>query len=308
MWIIANRLKVLEESVSSMIEKFQGNTNSHTDDNMMTSRFTSLEEAVCRLIPDSTDKSICSSLRDNQGVLNGMNNPEEKNNTLTTAAAKEKRILNRMEVSVDEKDNVIDGPSWTEVVRGGRRTSSTLSKLHTPTALTNNSSASKNGENRSKNWRYDLNLLTGTAVSNDRNMTLSPDVDLVAYGVAKNVTALQLSKFVQDRGVDLLDCTQLTKFEGTRSLAFKVTIKPNDFEKCMNAKVWTYGVGLRRFKHFIPRQSSLREDRPKSSNYKDGQIRRIHDDELTMHNHIGTRDNRFRKVRFEEDALIARNA
>ena len=261
-----------------------------------------------------------------------------------------------------------------------------------------------------KNWRQDLNLLTGTAVSNDRNMTLSPDVDLVAYGVAKNVTALQLSifvqdrgadlldctqltkfvqdrgvdlldctqltkfvqdrgvdlldctqltkfvqdrgvdlldctqltkfvqdrgvdlldctqltkfvqdrgvdlldctqltKFVQDRGVDLLDCTQLTKYEGTRSLAFKVTIKPNDFENCMNAEVWPYGVGLRQFKHFIPRQSSLREDRPKSSNSKDGQIRRIHDDELTMHNHIGTRDNRFRKVWVKEDALIARNA
>ena len=38
----------------------------------------------------------------------------------------------------------------------------------------------------------------------------------------------------------------------------------------MNAEVWPYGVGLRRFKHFIPRQSSLREDIPKSSNYKDG--------------------------------------
>ena len=86
------------------------------------------------------------------------------------------------------------------------------------TALTNNSSASKNGENRSKNWRQDLNLLTGTAVSNDRNMTLSPDVDLVAYGVAKNVTALQLSKFVQDRGVDLLECTQLTKFVQDRGV------------------------------------------------------------------------------------------
>ena len=83
----------------------------HGNDNMMTSRLTSLEEAVCRLIPDSTDKSICSSLRDNPGVLNGMNNPEEKNNTLITSAEKENRILNRMEVSVDEKDNVIDGPS-----------------------------------------------------------------------------------------------------------------------------------------------------------------------------------------------------
>ena len=70
------------------------------------------------------------------------------------------------------------------------------------------------------------------------NTTLPSDVDLVAYGVAKNVTTLQLSKFgrdsgvdlldctqltkfVQDRGVDLLDCTQLTKFEGTRSFSIQ---------------------------------------------------------------------------------------
>ena len=60
-----------------------------------------------------------------------------------------------------------------------------------------------------KKWRQDQHLLTGT-VCNDGNTTLSSDVDLVAYGVAKNVTALQLSTFGQDRGVDLLDCTQLT--------------------------------------------------------------------------------------------------
>ena len=135
---------------------------------------------------------------------------------------------------------------------------------------------------------------------------LSSDVDLITYGVAKNVTAWQLSKFVQ--GVDLLDCTQLTKLEVARSLAFKVTIKPNDFGKCMNAEIWPYGVGLRRFKHFTPRQSSLLEDRPKSSNYIDDQDHRIRDNELRPQNHIGIRDNRFRNVRFEEDALIARNA
>ena len=103
------------------------------------------------------------------------------------------------------------------------------------------------------------------------------------------MTALHLSKFVQDGGVDLLFCTQLTKFEGARLLAFKVTIKPNDFEKCMNAEVWPY------------RQSSLCEERPKSSNYIDGQVRRIRDNELRPQNHIGFRDNRFRNVRFEED-------
>ena len=250
------------------------------------------------------EKSTSVSSRDNQVALNGMNNPEGKINSLLTSLEKEKRIINRMKVAEDENGNVIDGPSWTEVVRGGRRT---LSTLPIPTALTNTSFGSKNGENRSKNWRQNLNLLTGTAVCNDRNTTLSSDVDLVAHGVAKNVTALQLSKFVQDRGVDLSDCTQLTKIEGARSLAFKVTIKPNDFEKCMNAEIWPYGLGLRRFKHFIPRQSSLSEDRPKSSNYIDGQVHRLCYNELRLQNHIGFRDDRFRNVRFGEDALIARN-
>ena len=50
--IIANRLKVLEESVSSMIEKFQDNIIPHTDDKMMASCLTSLGEAVRRLIPE----------------------------------------------------------------------------------------------------------------------------------------------------------------------------------------------------------------------------------------------------------------
>ena len=76
----------------------------------------------------------------------------------------------------------------------------------------------------------------------------------------------------------------------------------------MNAEVWLDGVGLRRLKQFIPRQSSLREDRPKSSNYIDGQVRRIRDNELRPQNHNGFRDNRFRNVWFEQDALIAKHA
>ena len=79
---------------------------------------------------------------------------------------------------------------------------------------------------------------------------LSSDIELVAYGVAKNVTALQLSKFVQDKGLDILDCVQLTKYEGARSLAFKVKIKAIDFEKAKNVDIWPFGVGLRRYKHF----------------------------------------------------------
>ena len=54
--------------------------------------------------------------------------------------------------------------------------------------------------------------------------------------------------------------------------------------------------------------SSLREDSLKSSNYIDGQVRRIRDNELRPQNHIGFQDNRFRNVRFEKDALLAGNA
>ena len=73
-----------------------------------------------------------------------MNNPEGKINSLITSSEIEKIIINRMKVNGDENGNAIDGPSWTEVVRGGRRTLSTLPK---PTALNNTSSGRKNGEN-----------------------------------------------------------------------------------------------------------------------------------------------------------------
>ena len=103
--------------------------------------------AVCRHIPESREKRTSASSRDNQIALNGMNNPEGKIYSLITSSEKEKRIINRMKVNEDENGNVIDGPSWTEVARGGRRTWSTLP---IPTALTNISSGRKNGENRSK--------------------------------------------------------------------------------------------------------------------------------------------------------------
>ena len=58
------------------------------------------------------------------------------------------------------------------------------------TARSDTSSGRKNGENRKKNWRQNLNLFTGIAVCNEGNTTLSSDVDLGGYGVAKNATAL----------------------------------------------------------------------------------------------------------------------
>ena len=58
----------------------------------------------------------------------------------------------------------------------------------------------------------------------------SADVELVAYGLNKNVNDLQLSKFLQGKGLAVKDCRLLTKSEEARSFSFVITIKATDLE------------------------------------------------------------------------------
>ena len=96
-----------------------------------------------------------------------------------------------------------------------------------------------------------LNLLHGTAFGNNEGeSTLSADVDLVAYGMAKHVTSIQLSKFLEEKGLGVYDCKLLTTFERARTLSFKITIKPHHFQKAKDPSIWPYRVGVRLFKHY----------------------------------------------------------
>ena len=71
---------------------------------------------------------------------------------------------------------------------------------------------------KTKTWRKNLNLLHGTALGNSEGeSTLSAYVDLVAYGIAKHVTPIQLSKFLEEKGLDVCDCKLLTTFERART-------------------------------------------------------------------------------------------
>ena len=79
---------------------------------------------------------------------------------------------------------------------------------------------------------------------------LSADVDLVAYGFAKHVTSIQLSKYLEEMGLMVVDCTLLTKYEGARTWSFKITIKPQCFERAKDPSIWPYRVGLRLYKYF----------------------------------------------------------
>ena len=79
---------------------------------------------------------------------------------------------------------------------------------------------------------------------------LPEDVDLVAYGFAKRVTSIQLSKYLEEMGLKTVDCTLLTKYERARALSFKITIKPRCFERAKDPSIWPYCAVLRLYKYF----------------------------------------------------------
>ena len=70
----------------------------------------------------------------------------------------------------------------------------------------------KTQETRTKQWRERLNILRGTASNESGDESLSADIHLVAYEVAKHVTGIQLSHFLENRGLNVLSCDVLTKY------------------------------------------------------------------------------------------------
>ena len=103
--------------------------------------------------------------------------------------------------------------------------------------------------NGRKSWIQKANCLRSTAKCEFER--LSAAIPLVVYGLAKHVTSLQLSRYIESK--DILDL--LTKYEGARSLSFKITIRSCDYDKVINSDIWPVGVRIRRFK-FLPRKGS----------------------------------------------------
>ena len=108
----------------------------------------------------------------------------------------------------------------------------------------NNSQITKGNSMNRKSWKEDLSLLHGIATNDAQSTALSADVDLVAYNVAKHVTSVMLSKFLAERGLNVCDCKLLTTFDGARTLTYKITITPSDYEKTKDPSIWSYRVGL----------------------------------------------------------------
>ena len=106
------------------------------------------------------------------------------------------------------------------------------------------------GEQR-VSWRQRLHLLQGAAGDSTQIGALSADVDIVAYNVAKNVTAVDLRNWLAQKGLLVKDCKLLTTSDEARSLSYKITLQPQDFDRAtQDAGLWPYRVGVRLFKNF----------------------------------------------------------
>ena len=74
---------------------------------------------------------------------------------------------------------------------------------------------------------------------------VSSDYDLVAYGIRKDVSAIHLSQYLINKGLEIKSCDLLTKHEGARSLTYKISIRKGDLEKASAPEMWPDGVGVR---------------------------------------------------------------
>ena len=112
-----------------------------------------------------------------------------------------------------------------------------------------------------RNWRQKANIVRGTAKCETGSESLSADVHLVVYGLAKHVTSLQLSRFIEDKGLKIGSCDLLTKYEGAHSLSFEITTRSSEYDKVRNPEIWPVGVGIRLFKFFNTRQNKNGNER-----------------------------------------------
>ena len=82
-----------------------------------------------------------------------------------------------------------------------------------------------------RNWRQKANIVCGKSKCETGGESLSVDIHLVAYGLAKHVTSLQLSRIIEDNGLKIWSCDLLMKYEGAHSLFFKITIRLSEYDK-----------------------------------------------------------------------------
>ena len=81
----------------------------------------------------------------------------------------------------------------------------------------------------------------------DTSLTAA-DVEIVVFGVAKDVTCYQIATYAEEQGIKIINCELLTNWSEARSNTFKLTVKANQTKTALCESVWPFGVGVRRFR------------------------------------------------------------
>ena len=90
----------------------------------------------------------------------------------------------------------------------------------------------------------DKGVVYGT--KQDTSLTAA-DVEIVAFGVAKDVTCYHIATYAEKQGIKIVNCELLTSWEEARSNTFKLTVKATRAKTTLTEEVWPLGVGIRRF-------------------------------------------------------------
>ena len=158
-------------------------------------------------------------------------------------------IQNNHAQAIESRGDVMENrpfevPTYAEITRSGVRGEQNTTE----------------NQHETRNWRQRLHLLDGAAGGIGAGTSFAADIDIVAFNVNKNISAMDMRSWLSQRGINVKDCKLMTTAEDARSLSFKITIDPKDYQKATtDASVWPYQVGVRRFKRF--NQSRLDTDR-----------------------------------------------
>ena len=275
--------RICGDSIPLKLTKRQGQTKSVSEVNDICKALNALSEKECLPMFISTSDMvkttpICEPVEihsDNQDVtkiLKGI----EKSITSLADQENERHIELKLAIERNVLDNVHQDLTHVKLLPQGNQTVDNESERTQvfPRDATVHFDDDEEGWNKvqeksNKNikhqtWRQRLNILRGTG-ANETGDSLSADINLVAYGVRKDVSGIQLSAWLKARGLNVKSCDLLTTFSGSRSLAYKVTVGKNDYEKATDPDIWPEGVGVRKYKLFTQRNSNLNQNKQRTN-------------------------------------------
>ena len=122
---------------------------------------------------------------------------------------------------------------------------------------------SANESQQTGGWRQRLHIPNGAGEShNSTGNSFAADVDVVAFNVNKNASAMDMRNWLSQKGVNVKKCELLTRNYDAPALSYLITVDPKDYERVTtDASVWPYQVGVRKYKQFTaPRQDQQRSE------------------------------------------------